>query len=110
MDAQIRRIISEVAQGSAEWANRHKKALGGAGAAGVAGALGGDPVIDMARKGIGLGRKIMRVNEAVEDAEGREDETLPPVPEIPPIPPMSDYRERQREFPSVHPETLRYRP
>lgn len=110
MDAQIKRIISEVACGSAEWANRHKKAIGGVGAAGAAGALGGDPAMDMARKGIGIGRRVIGVGEAVDKAEGHDEESLPQIPDIPSALAMPDYREKQKEFPPVHPETLRYRP
>lgn len=110
MDAQIKRIISEVAQGSAEWANRHKKVIGGVGAAGAAGAFGGDSAMDMARKGFGLGRRVMGLGEALEKAEGTDEESLPQIPDIQSALAMPDYREKQREFPSVHPETLRYRP
>ncbi len=73
MDAQIKRIISEVAQGSAEWANRHKRVIGGVGAAGAAGAFGTDPAIEMARKGLGLGKRVIGVGSAVDKAEGREE-------------------------------------
>lgn len=90
MRDQIKRILSEVAGGPAGLANRNKKVIGGLGAAGAAGALSSDQAADFYRRGIGLGRRVMQLGEAVEKAEGGGDN-------------MPDY-------PSVHPETLRYRP
>lgn len=77
MRNQIRRILSEVARGSAEWTSRHKKAIGGVGAAGAAGAIGAEPGIELARKGIGFGRRVIGLGEAVEKAEGPEEPKSP---------------------------------
>lgn len=79
MDAHIKRILTEVAQGSTEWANRHKKVICGVGAAGAAGALGGDPAMELAKKGIGFAKKVMGLGEAVERAEGGDEHTPLPI-------------------------------
>ena len=89
MRDQIKRILSEVAEGSADWANRHRQVIGGVGAAGAAGALSSealasDQVVDFYRKGIGLGRRAMGVNDAVEKADAPEEPRFmnTPMPEV----------------------------
>lgn len=82
MRNQIKRIISEVAQGSAEWANRNKKVIGGVGVAGAVGAVSSDQIADFFRRGASLGKRIAGVGDAVEKAENQEEvqtATLPPV-------------------------------
>lgn len=89
MRDQIKRILSEVAEGSANWTNRNRKVIGGVGATGVAGALSSealasDQVADFYRKGIGLGRRAMGVGDAVEKVDAPEEPKLitPPMPPV----------------------------
>lgn len=75
-NANIKRIIREVAQGASEFSRRNKKILGGAGAAGAAGYAGADGILDLSRKAIGIGKRM--ANICGEDQELHNDQTLPP--------------------------------
>lgn len=75
--ANIKRIIQEVAQGASEAAGKHKKALGGIGAAGAAGAAGyagADEMYELAKKGLGAGRRMLRVGDSVGESDGNNQQ------------------------------------
>lgn len=93
MRNHIKRIVSEVAGGASGWAKRHKKVLGGAGALGTAGALGAEEIAELTRKGLGLGKRIIGVGDAIEKAEAPEDTLV----EIRPVSPVTHWQEQIKE-------------